>query len=272
MTGGRLTRRAWSSRGGALAALLALGCAALAGGWMQSQQRSFRWDVHDMKRPQPPVVQTGAACTMTPPSDAIVLFGGGDTSKWVKAGSASPIEWKAEGGVLTIVPRSGDIATRDSFGDCQFHIEWMVPTSLKCDGQKGCNSGIFFLSRYELQILNSSGNVTYVDGMAGSMYGQHPPLVNACRPQGEWNVYDVVFRGPRFDAAAGIVRTASMTVLLNGVLVQENAEVLGETAHMRRASYTPHAESAPIKLQDHGDALQFRNIWVRPLGAPAVAE
>ena len=272
MTAKRLAPRNWSRRSAACVALLALGCAALAGGWVQSQQRSFRWDVHDMTRPQPPAVQTGAACVMTPPSDAIVLFGGSDTSKWVKAGSESPIGWKADGGVLSIVPRTGDIATRDSFGDCQFHIEWMVPTDLKCDGQKGCNSGVFFMSRYELQILNSSGNVTYVDGMAGSMYGQHPPLVNACRPQGQWNVYDVIFRGPRFDAAAGIVRTASMTVLLNGVLVQENSEVLGETAHMRRASYSPHGERAPIKLQDHGDALQFRNIWVRPLAAPAVAE
>jgi hypothetical protein len=175
-------------------------------------------------------------------------------------------------GVATITAGSGNIATRQSFGDCQVHIEWMVPAELKCESQHGCNSGLFFHSRYEIQILNSSGNVTYADGMAGSLYGQYPPLVNPCRPQGEWNTYDVVFRGPRFDASAGIVRTATVTLIFNGVLVQDDVELLGATAHGEHATYSSHPDTGPIMLQDHGDPLKFRNIWIRPLGNPQVAE
>ncbi len=234
---------------------------------------SFKWDVHDKNRPQPTVVAPGDACASVAPSDAIVLFGAATSGggAFVKAGGGA-IGWVGADGVLTVKPGSGDIETKEHFGDCQFHIEWMVPKELKCASQHGSNSGVFFMGRYEVQILNSNGNVTYVDGMAGSLYGQHPPLVNACRPQGEWNTYDIIFRGPRFDASAGIVRTASVTLLFNGVLVQDNVEMLGATAHAARAKYSPHGETGPIKIQDHGDPLKFRNIWVRPLGAPQVAE
>ncbi len=247
------------------------------GGWMASQDRTFKYAIHDTARPQPSIVSTSSvststACVNAPPSDAIVLFGGKDLSAWTVAGTDSPAAWSVKDGVATVVAGSGDIATRQSFGDCQFHIEWMVPTGLKCSGQHGCNSGLFFHSRYELQILNSSGNPTYSDGMAGSLYGQYPPLVNACRPQGEWNVYDVIFRGPRFDASAGLVKTATITVLFNGVLVQDNVEILGATAHGGRASYSAHPETGQIKIQDHGDVLQFRNIWIRPLGRAQIAE
>ena len=257
-----------------LAIVLAVGAGSSAA-FFQGLPGGFKYEVHDKNRPQPSVVTPGAACVTTAPSDAIVLFGGGtaaDTSAFVKAGSQSPIGWNAENGVLSVTPGTGDIETKQHFGDCQLHVEWMVPKELKCASQHGCNSGVFFFSRYELQILNSNGNQTYCDGMAGALYGQYPPLVNACRAQGEWNTYDIIFRGPRFDAAAGIVRTASMTVLFNGVLVQDDVEMLGATAHAARAKYSPHGETGPIKIQDHGDPLKFRNIWVRPLGAPQVAE
>lgn len=259
-------------------AFLTLVCGVLAcGGWMQGEGRIFKWEVHDMKRPQPVVVAPGAACVTSAPSDAIVLMGSGsgpgsDGSAWLKAGTQSPIGWDVKNGTMAVVPGSGDIETKESFGDCQLHLEWMVPTGAHCQGQHGCNSGVFFFSRYELQIVNSNGNTTYSDGMAGALYGQYPPLVNACRPQGEWNSYDIVFRGPRFHSGGELNRPASMTVLFNGVLVQDNSQILGATAHGARASYSAHPETGKIKLQDHGDPIQFRNIWVRPLGDVRSAE
>jgi hypothetical protein len=251
--------------------LAALGTLFL-GAAQQVVDGSFKYPVHDKTRPQPGVVVPGKVCESTAPSDAVVLFDGNSLDGWTKAGANTSAEWSVSDGVAIVAPGKGDIATRQAFGDCQFHIEWMVPKSLKCDGQHGCNSGIFFLGRYEVQILNSNGNTTYPDGMAGSLYGQYPPLVNACRPQGEWNSYDIIFRGPRFDAAAGLVRAASVTVLFNGVLVQDDVEMLGATAHAARAKYSAHEETGSIRLQDHGDPISFRNIWVRPLGAPQVAE
>ena len=238
----------------------------------QAGPGTFKFKVHDMDRPAPTPVNPGNPATSVAPSDAIVLFNGKDLSAWTKAGSEAPAGWTIKDGILEVAPGTGDIATRQPFGDCQLHIEWSIPSGNTCKGQHGCNSGVFFLSRYELQILESSANVTYVDGMAGSLYGQYPPLVNAARAQGEWNTYDVIFRGPRFDAAAGIVRTATVTAFLNGVLVQDNVELLGATAHGARATYSAHGESGPLKLQDHGDPLQFKNIWIRPLGAPQVAQ
>ena len=249
-----------------------IGICIVALGFAQSNERVFKYAVHDLNRPQPAIVTPGPACISSAPSDAVVLFGGKDLSAWSKAGSDAPAGWSVKDGVATIAAGSGNIATRQSFGDCQVHIEWMVPVELKCESQHGCNSGLFFHSRYEIQILNSSGNVTYADGMAGSLYGQYPPMVNPCRPQGEWNTYDVVFRGPRFDASAGIVRTATVTLIFNGVLVQDDVELLGATAHGARATYSSHPDTGPIMLQDHGDPLKFRNIWIRPLGNRQVAE
>ena len=250
----------------------AFGIFIVALGFAQSKELVFKYAVHDLNRPQPAIVTPGPACISSAPSDAIVLFGGKDLSAWSKAGSDAPAGWSVKDGVATITAGSGNIATRQSFGDCQVHIEWMVPVELKCESQHGCNSGLFFHSRYEIQILNSSGNVTYADGMAGSLYGQYPPMVNPCRPQGEWNTFDVVFRGPRFDASAGIVRTATVTLIFNGVLVQDDVELLGATAHGARATYSSHPDTGPIMLQDHGDPLKFRNIWIRPLGNPQVSE
>lgn len=256
-----------------IAGFLVLLTAAIAtASFIQSQDRTFKYPIHDMARPQPTIVTPGPVCASSAPSDAIVLFDGKDLSAWTKAGSDAPAGWSVKDGLFTVVAGSGNIATRQSFGDCQFHIEWMVPTELKCKSQQGSNSGLFFHSRYEVQILNSAGNVTYADGMAGSLYGQYPPMVNPCRPQGEWNTYDVVYRGPRFDASAGIVRTATVTLFFNGILVQDDVEILGATAHGAHATYSAHPETGPIMLQDHGDALKFRNIWIRPLGNPQVAE
>lgn len=251
-----------------LGAIAVLGLAA----WNQAASEGFKFKVHDMSRPKPAAVNPGNQCTGTAPSDAIVLFNGKDLSAWTKSGSEAPAGWSVKGGILEVAPGSGDIATRQSFGDCQLHLEWSIPAGITCSGQHGCNSGVFFLSRYELQILESNANVTYVDGMAGSLYGQYPPMVNPARPQGEWNTYDIVFRGPRFDASAGIVRTATVTVLFNGVLVQDDVEMLGATAHGARATYSAHGEAGPLKLQDHGDPIQFKNIWIRPLGSRQVAE
>jgi hypothetical protein len=141
----------------------------------------------------------------------------------------------------------------------------MVPESCKCNGQQGCNSGVFFMDRYELQILGSNPNKTYVDGMAGAMYGQYPPLVNACNPNGQWNTYDVVFSAPKFNADGSLAKAGHMTVFFNGVLVQNHSEIWGATAHMAKAKYSAHEPKLPIGLQDHGDALCFRNVWVRPL-------
>jgi hypothetical protein len=232
-------------------------------------ERTFKWKVHDMSRPAPAAVDPGSAAKA--PSDAIVLLAASnpDLSKWTgRDGKAS---WKVAGSEVIVEAGSGDIQTRDSFGDVQLHIEWMVPADRKCEGQHGCNSGIFFMDRYELQVLQSNGNTTYVDGMAGSLYGQYPPLVNACRPQGEWNSYDVVFRAPVFKDGK-LAQPGFATVFLNGVLVQDNSEILGATAHGARAQYSPHDAKGPIRLQDHGDPIHFRNAWVRPLAARASAE
>jgi hypothetical protein len=141
----------------------------------------------------------------------------------------------------------------------------MVPETCKCESQHGCNSGLFFMDRYELQILGSNGNKTYVDGMAGAMYGQHPPLVNACKPNGQWNTYDVVFHAPVFGKDGALTKAGTMTVFFNGVLVQDNAEIWGATAHAAKAKYSAHEAELPIGLQDHGDPLKFRNAWIRPL-------
>lgn len=229
--------------------------------------RQFTYEVHDPDRPQPPKVEPGPMGAPAPaPSDAVVLFGAArpDLSAW-RSGEADA-RWTVRDGAMIVEPKSGDVSTREKFGDVQLHIEWLVPADAKVEGQMGGNSGIFLLDRYELQILASNPNVTYADGMAGAIYGQYPPLANACRPQGQWNVYDVVFRAPVFDGAR-LVRPATMTAFLNGVLVQDNAELLGSTAHKARAAYEPHDDTGPIRLQDHGDPIRFRNIWVRRLPA-----
>ena len=226
------------------------------------------WKVHDGRRPQPTIVTPGAASTQdaagTPPSDAIVLFDGEDVSGWV--GRDGDVKWKVENGHLEVT-KTGDIETKEHFGDFQLHIEWATPSEVKGDSQGRGNSGVFLMGLYEVQVLDGYANLTYADGITAAIYGQFPPLVNACRKPGEWQTYDVAFTAPRFDGQR-LVSPAYITILHNGVLVHNHREMLGPTGHRILPSYDePHGPKGPLKLQDHGDPVRYRNIWVRPLDA-----
>jgi Domain of Unknown Function (DUF1080) len=231
-------------------------------------QVDTKWKIHDPDRPVPSVIVPGTASTQDapgrPPSDAIVLFDGKDLSRWAhKDGSAA--KWKVENGYAEVVAKTGYIYTHDSFGDCQLHVEFAEPTPPKGENQERGNSGVFLMGLYEIQVLDSYENKTYADGQAAAVYGQYPPQVNASRPPGQWQSYDIVFHGPRFDKDGKLLRPARVTVLHNGVLVQDNAELSGPTAHGKRPPYAPHAEKLPLALQDHEDLVRFRNIWIREL-------
>ena len=223
------------------------------------------WAVHDPNRPLPPVVNPGPPLPPVPaPSDAVILFDGKDLSKWANE-KGGPARWKVENGYFEVVPGTGNIQTRTGFGSCQLHIEWAAPYPPKGSGQDRGNSGVFLMGLYEVQVLDSYENKTYADGMAGAIYGQYPPLVNACRRPGEWQSYDIIFQAPKFDAAGKLLRPARMTVLHNGILTQENAELTGPTAHKARPPYKAHADKLPLMLQDHNHPVRFRNIWLREL-------
>jgi len=222
-----------------------------------------KWRVHDSKRPQPPVI-TPASILGNPPSDAIILFDGKDLSKWRSAWTGGPARWKVENGYMEIVPGTGDIQTVEEFGDCQLHIEWMIPEDVKGSGQGRGNSGIFLMGRYEIQVLDSYENQTYADGMAAAIYGQYPPLVNACRKPGEWQTYDIVWIAPRFEGEK-LVRPGYLTLIHNGVVVHYHTPVMGLTLHRRFPTYRPHPPVGPLRIQDHGFRVRFRNIWYRPL-------
>jgi hypothetical protein len=225
------------------------------------------WKIHDVDRPQPPKVDPGTTTQHSgrPPSDAVILFDGKDLSKWRGRGG-NPASWKVAKGYMEIVKGSGSILTEQGFGDCQLHVEWRMPLPPHGEGQERGNSGVFLMGLYELQVLDSYENKTYPDGQAAAIYGQYPPLVNASRPPGEWQTYDIVFHRPRFDTSGKLARPARMTVLHNGVLVQDNVELTGPTAHQARPPYKQHANRLPVSLQDHGAPVRYRNIWVRELG------
>jgi hypothetical protein len=208
-----------------------------------------------------------------PPSDAIALFDGKSLDEWVLIRDKSPAKWTLGDGVMTVNKAFGGIETKRQFTDYQMHIEWRVPRGTTQTGQSRGNSGIFLASTgsgdtgYELQVLDSYENKTYVNGQAASIYKQSAPLVNAMRPQGEWNVYDIVWTAPRFNADGSLKSPARITVLHNGVLVQNNYTLKGHTPYIGHPEYKPHGP-APIKLQSHGDPsppISFRNIWIRPL-------
>jgi hypothetical protein len=224
-----------------------------------------KWHVHDPNRPQPGVVTPGTFSTQDrpgkPPSDAVVLFDGTSLSEWVDKNGV-PAAWKIENGEL--LAGKGDIFTKQEFGDVQLHLEFLTPPA-KGDGQKRGNSGIFFLGKYEVQILDCYENRTYPDGTVGALYGQYPPLVNASRPPGEWQVYDILFTAPKFEADGTLKSPAYATVLLNGIVVQNHQSFLGPTGWKILPKYAPHPVTGPISLQDHGDPIRFRNIWVRRL-------
>ena len=220
------------------------------------------WRVHDRNRPQAPKIAPGSAglCAQaaTPTADAIVLFDGKDLSQW-DGGNEKGIE----NGVINIL-KTGELKTKRRFGDCQFHIEWATPAKPDGNNLNWGNSGVLFLGRYELQILESHDSHIYADGNAGAIYGQSPPLVNPARKSGEWQSYDVVFLAPRFEGGK-LVRPAYFTVFYNGVLVQHHYEVLGTTFHRSRPAYDSQESEGPITLQKHGSAVRFRNVWIRPL-------
>ncbi|HEY5061070.1 MAG TPA: DUF1080 domain-containing protein [Gemmatimonadaceae bacterium] len=220
-----------------------------------------------MDRPQPRVVDPGPfTASAPPPSDAIVLFDGRSLSGWRSADSAAgPARWKVSGGYMEVVAKTGAIQSTQAFGDVQLHVEWRAPTPPSGESQERGNSGVFLMGRYEVQVLDSYHNVTYADGHAGAIYGQFPPLVNASRPPGEWQTYDIIFHRPRFDAAGTLLAPARMTVFMNGILVQDDVALSGPTAHQRRPPYVRHADALPIQLQDHGNPVRFRNIWARRL-------
>lgn len=239
-----------------LAVLLAAGM--LADGSLAAEGT---WAVHDIRRPLPKEVTPGAR-PGDPPSDAVVLFDGKDLSKWeIASAEGGEPKWTVADGAMTIKRYSGSIRTKQPFGSCQLHIEWNV------DGKTPGNSGVFFMGLYELQVYDSykSKYRIYADGMAGAMYGQYPPLVNACRPPGEWQSFDVIFRAPRFADDGKVLEPARITVLQNGVLVINNVAIKGFTVHGSQATYKTHPPKAPLMLQDHGDPVSFRNIWIRPL-------
>ena len=240
---------------------LALAALVAAAAPMTAQQ----WPVHSMDRPRPPVVDPGPERPpVPPPSDAIVLFDGKDLSQW-RAQDGTPAKWVVRDGYAEVAAGTGSIITAQGFGDVQLHIEWATPSPPKGNGQERGNSGVILMTHYEIQVLDSYHNETYADGQAGAVYGQTPPLVNASRPPGQWQTYDITFHRPRF-AADGTVRdSARVTVLHNGMLVQDNTIITGWTVHAARAHYEPHPDRLPLLLQDHGNPTRYRDIWVREL-------
>ena len=226
-----------------------------------------KWHVHDAKRPQPAKI-TGATCSTQaraglPPSDAEVLFDGKDLSKWRDA-AGGPAPWTVRDGYLEVAPHTGDIYTREEFGDIQLHVEWRTPAPLRPGNVWQGNSGVFLFGVYELQVFESSRNLIYADGQAGAIYGEYPPLVNPSRDPGEWQVYDIVFSPARFKDGK-LTAPAYITAFQNGVVIQNHTAIMGETRHRTFPRYTDRGPQGPIKLQDHGDLVRYRNIWVRPL-------
>jgi len=217
-------------------------------------------EASEVWQPEPRVVQ---APKNAPPSDAIILFDGKNLNAWesIKEGSA---KWKVADDYFTVTKGTGDIQTKESFGSVQLHIEWRTPTKIEDEGQGRGNSGVFFQNRYEVQILDSYENRTYSNGQAGSIYKQHIPLVNAMRAPGEWQVYDIIFAQPVFNKDSLKVKSGYLTVFHNGVLIQNNAELYGTTEYIGLPKNLAHGEG-PIQLQDHGNPISYRNVWVRRL-------
>ncbi|HXM40613.1 MAG TPA: DUF1080 domain-containing protein [Bryobacteraceae bacterium] len=228
----------------------------------------IKWKTGDRSRPLPPVVTPGEAGTQehagTAPSDAVQLFNGKDLSGWQQR-NGKPIAWKVGDGYFEDVPGTGDIVTKQPFGDCQLHVEWATPNPAHGKDQEPGNSGVYLHSLYEIQVLESNRNTTYADGQAGAIYCQYPPLVNPARPPGEWQTYDIVFHGPRFSADSKLLEPATVTLLFNGVLAQDHAMPTGPTDYMKRPPYKVTPPKLPLMLQDHGQPVRYRNIWIREL-------
>lgn len=228
-----------------------------------------KWHVHDSDRPQPPVITPGAKLGDAP-SDAVVLFDGKNLDQWTSGkrdgSSQEPAKWVAKDGYFECVPKSGYLFTKESFGpDVQLHIEFATPNPPEGESQGRGNSGVFFYNgTYEIQVLDCYGNKTYPDGQTSALYGQWPPLVNACRPAGEWQTYDIVFEAPRWKDGK-LVSPAYATVFHNGVLTQPHRALFGGTTHRKINEYKEHPEKGQLALQDHGNPVRYRNVWIREL-------
>ncbi len=226
--------------------------------WQQAEDTEV-WE------PVPPVV---AAEPGQPPSDAIVLFDGSGLEAWESATDSGEARWSIDAdGTLSVVPGAGGIRTKQEFCDVQLHLEWRSPAEIAGEGQGRGNSGVFLQERYEIQVLDSYENETYPNGQAASVYKQSIPLVNASRPPGAWQSYDIIFMAPRFDDRGGLQTSGTVTVLHNGVLVQNHVEIQGTTEWIGPPQVHAHG-CAPLYLQDHGDEVSFRNIWVREIDQP----
>ncbi len=262
-----------------MVAAMAMGTAAsavFAGLYGDTPDAKHAWSVHDMNRPRPPVitVEPGKA-----PSDAVVLFDGTSMDAW-RSGQDDACKWKiVEGGALEVVPKTGEIHTKDAFGDCQLHLEFATPPAEGSSQGRG-NSGVFLMGMHEIQVLDCFDNDTYPDGQCSSVYAENPPLVNACRKPGEWQTYDIVFHQPIWDGET-VKHPGTVTVIHNGVLTQDNWEFEGLSTHCQRKPLKPYAAKLPLRLQDHGNRMRFRNIWIREIpsryantthGGPAVNE
>ena len=227
-----------------------------------------KWHVHDGTRPQPRIVTSGATFShlAPPPSDAIVLFDGTDLSKW-RSGNGEA-KWKIENGYMEVAPKTGSIQTKGKFADFQLHLEFATPAKVDGNSQGRGNSGVFLMRAYEVQVLDSFENQTYADGQAGALYGRQKPLVNVCRKPGEWQTYDIIFHRPLFDASGKVTRRATFTVLHNGVLIQDHTVLSGGTGWMgshAASEYEAHPDKQPFAIQDHGNPVRYRNIWIREL-------
>jgi hypothetical protein len=233
------------------------------------------WHVHDPARPHPPKVTPGENTNWDAPSDAIILFDGKDFSHWQKAKQVMPtgpvaqpgeIGWKLENGYMEVVPGSGDIMTKEKFGDIQIHVVFANPAEIRGNSQNRGNSGIFLQGRYEVQVLDGWNNPTYADGQLGAIYGQWPPLQNPARKPGEWQTYDIVFEAPKMDGDK-VLKPAYETVFLNGVLMHNHQELLGPTVHRAAAKYLPQPAEDSLLLQNHNTRVRYKYIWARHLGA-----
>jgi hypothetical protein len=239
----------------------------LVASWSFAQEKQG-WEVHDMKRPQPTVITPGTASTQEKagmaPSDAVVLFDGKDLSQW-QTDSGEAAKWNVVDETIEVAPKTGTMRTKKEFGDIQLHIEWMEPEGVEGKDQHRGNSGVFLQGLYEVQVLDNYKSETYPDGTAGGLYGQYPPQVNACRPPGQWQCYDIIFHPAKVEGGK-VTKPATATVLFNGVLVQDNSAILGPTQHGVLTSYPDGmAEKGPVALQDHGFKVRFRNVWLREL-------
>lgn len=223
------------------------------------------YKVHDGERPQPPVVRPGDP-SGDAPSDATVLFDGSSLEGWETAKDGSPAVWKlVDASAMEVVGGTGDIQTKATFGNIQLHLEFASPAEVESSGQGRGNSGVFLMGLYEVQVLDNFDNPTYPDGTVGGIYGQYPPLANAIRKPGEWNSYDIIWEAPVFEGET-LKTPAFITVILNNVVLHHRKKLLGPTQHKKVAHYEPHPAELPLRLQDHGNPVRFRNIWVRPIG------